>query len=80
MKKSTIKPINKLKSNYFTNNLIKILNSKYDKGLSLFDIYEELKEAYGILDGNTLMSRFLFHNKDNKEIMEEMHRTAFIIN
>lgn len=70
----------KLKSNYFTNNLLKILNSKYDKGLSLSDIYEELKEAYGTLNGNLIMSEFLFHNKDNKEIMEEMHRTAFIIN
>lgn len=70
----------KLKPNYFTNNLIKILNSKHTNGLSLFDIYEELKEAYGILDGNLLMSRFLFHNKDNKEIMEEMERSSFIIN
>jgi hypothetical protein len=71
--------MSKFKVNYFTNNLIKILNSKYNKGLSLFAIYEEVKQAYGILDGNLIMSRFLYHNKDNQEIMEEMQKTAFII-
>ena len=71
--------ISKVETKSKINNLVSILDYKYSTGDSLKEIYDETIKIYGN-HGKALFMEFALQNKNNKDFMDEFHKTSFIEN
>ena len=63
-----------------TNNheIFEILNSKYKHWETLYDLYDQVRQAYW-LAGIDIFSVFCKNNKKNEEFINEFNKTSFNI-
>jgi hypothetical protein len=56
--------------------LLNIMQSKWERGDSLFAIFQEAKEAYGAT-AQAIFHAFIKKNKHDKKFMDEFNSTCF---
>ena len=72
-----------LKKYKLTNNFIYLIDCmRYEhlRGVTLFEIYETLKEVWTKSEAQVIFHNFIKINKKNESFMEEFNKTVFNLN